>query len=70
MRDPGSDPVERVVHSSGAMTITMGQLVTALFDAYDRKLHDEQLAAVATEVRISELLDQRLRRRTHARKAA
>jgi hypothetical protein len=52
------------------MTITMGQLVAALFDAYDRKLHDEQLAAIATEVRISELLEQRSRKRTHARRAA
>lgn len=38
------------------MTITMGQLVSEIFDAYDRELQDAELAAVATQVRISELL--------------
>jgi hypothetical protein len=45
------------------MTITMEQLVVMLFDSYDRSLHDEQLAAVATEVRIAELLEKNARAR-------
>ena len=45
------------------MTITLEQLVETLFDAYDRSLHDEELAAVATEVRIVELLEQSARAR-------
>ena len=45
------------------MTITPGQLVASLFDAYDRSLHDEELAAVATQVCIAELLDQSARAR-------
>jgi hypothetical protein len=54
------------------MTITMEQLVVTLLDAYDRSLHDEELAAVATEVRIVELLQQnaRARRPRGGRKAA
>ena len=38
------------------MNTTIGQLVATLFDAYDRSLRDEELAAVATQVRLSELL--------------
>jgi len=54
------------------MMITMGQLVSTLFDAYDRiSLHDEQLAAVATQAHIAELLERSARaRRTRRRKAA
>lgn len=37
------------------MTITMGQLVSQIYEAYGRELGDPQLAAVATEVRIAEL---------------
>jgi hypothetical protein len=63
--------LERDLHDVGAMTITMGQLVSTLFDAYDRSLHDEHLAAVATQVHIAELLERRTRaRRTRTRKAA
>jgi hypothetical protein len=43
------------------MTITLEQLVVTLFDAYGRSLHDEKLAAMATEVRIAELLGQHAR---------
>jgi hypothetical protein len=54
------------------MTITMEQLVVTLFDSYDRRMHDEKLAAVATEVRITELLEQsaRARRARTLRRAA
>jgi hypothetical protein len=54
------------------MTISMGQLVAALMDAYDGKLHDERLAAVATQVRLAELFHQRARARraTVSRRAA
>lgn len=38
------------------MTITMGQLVSQFFDTYDREFHDQELAAIATQVRITELL--------------
>jgi hypothetical protein len=38
------------------MTITVGQLISTVFDAYDRSLGDEKLAAVATEIELSELL--------------
>jgi hypothetical protein len=41
----------------------MEQLVVALFDAYGRLLHDDKLAAMATEARIAELLGQRARPR-------
>jgi phosphoribosylamine-glycine ligase len=43
------------------MTITMGDLVSTLFDVYDQELHDQHLAAVATQVRIVELLSRRSR---------
>jgi hypothetical protein len=46
------------------MTITMGQLVSDLYAKYERELHDEQLAAVATEVRVTELLEGHPRRRS------
>ena len=39
------------------MTITMGQLVSDLFAHYVRELHDPELAAVATQVRIAELVE-------------
>jgi hypothetical protein len=47
--------VERVVHYHRGMRTTIGQLVSTLFDVYDDELHDERLAAVATQVRIVEL---------------
>lgn len=52
------------------MTITLGQLVSTLFDVYDRELHDERLAAVATQVRIAEILARSPRQRRAPRKAA
>ena len=45
------------------MTLTVGQLVSDLYAKYERELHDEQLAAVATEVRVTELLEAMPRRR-------
>ena len=64
--------MERRVQTTTGMTITMGQLVSTLFDVYDSELHDEQLAAVATQVRLVELLSQKSRpqRRRAARKSA
>jgi hypothetical protein len=38
------------------MTITIGQLVSQFFETYDREFHDAEIAAVATQVRIMELL--------------
>jgi len=43
------------------MTITMGELVSTLFEVYDDELHDRRLAAVATQVRLVELLSHRSR---------
>lgn len=39
--------------------MTMGQLITELYDKYERRFGDEELAAVATEVTLEELLFQR-----------
>ena len=50
------------------MTLTVGQLVSDLFAKYERELHDEQLAAVATEVRVSALLEPLPSRRGRGRK--
>jgi hypothetical protein len=50
------------------MTITMGQLVSDLYAKYERELHDEELAAVATEIKVSELLESMPRRRARPRK--
>lgn len=38
------------------MTTTMGQLVSELFDKFERRYHDERLAAVATQAAIEEIL--------------
>jgi hypothetical protein len=38
------------------MTMTMGQLVSQLFDKYERRYHDERLAAIATSAAIEEIL--------------
>ena len=38
------------------MQTTIGQLVSALFDAYESRYHDPKLAALATEVTLTELL--------------
>lgn len=45
------------------MTITVGQLVSQFFTTYDREFHDEELAAIATQVRIMELLERTVRAR-------
>lgn len=50
------------------MTITMGQLVCDLYAKYERELHDEQLAAVATEIKVTELLEGVPRRRPRSRR--
>ena len=53
------------------MTTTMGQLVSDLFARYERELHDPELAAVATQVRLAELLEHSTReRRPRERRAA
>lgn len=53
------------MQSPACMTITMGDLVSTLFDVYDDELHDRQLAAVATQVRLVELLSDRPRPQQH-----
>lgn len=45
------------------MTITMGQLVSQFFETYEHEFRDEELAAVATQVRIMELLERPRRAR-------
>jgi hypothetical protein len=49
------------------MTTTVGQLVSQFFESYDREYHDEEIAAVATQVRIMDLLERT--RRVRARPA-
>jgi len=51
------------------MTTTIGQLVSEIFTRYERELHDEGLAAVATQVRLTELLEPTRARRRARRKA-
>lgn len=50
------------------MTTTVGQLISDLYTKYERELHDDQLAAVATEIRVAELLEHVPRRRGRGRK--
>jgi hypothetical protein len=45
------------------MTISMGQLVSDLFAKYERELHDSELAAVATQIKVAEILEDNARRR-------
>ena len=53
------------------MTITLGQLVSDLYGHYERELHDSHLAAVATQVKIAEILDLTTReRRPRARRGS
>ncbi len=40
---------------------TVGQLISTLFANFDRQFHDEELAAVATQVALDELLRGRKR---------
>ncbi len=42
---------------------TIGDLVSTLFAKYERRFHDEQLAALATQVSMDELLRRREERR-------
>jgi hypothetical protein len=44
------------------MTITMGQLVAGLYTRYEEELQDSRLAAIATQVRVQELLGQAKRK--------
>ena len=50
------------------MTITMGRLIAGLYDDFTRRYHDDELAAVATEVMLDELLA-RIRRAQRPRRA-
>jgi hypothetical protein len=53
------------------MTTTVGKLVSDLFARYERELRDPELAAVATQVRLAELLERATReRRPRDRRAA
>ena len=53
------------------MTTTMGQLISDLFARYERELHDPELAAVATQIRLAELLERAAREhRPRERRAA
>jgi hypothetical protein len=52
---PGPPELERDLHEPRSVT-TFGQLVSALFSKYERQFHDEQVAAVATQVALDELL--------------
>ena len=49
------------------ITKTMGQLVSELFDKYERCYHDETLAALATQAAVVEILRASRARRRHAR---
>ncbi len=49
------------------MTTTMGQLISDLYAKYERELHDEHLAAVATQIRMCELMDSGPRARGRGR---
>jgi hypothetical protein len=51
------------------MTITLGQLVCDLFARYERELHDEHLAALATQARLVELLEHTTRGRRPRRRS-
>lgn len=51
---------------------TMGQLVANLFTKYERRYHDEELAAIATQVTLDDLMRTRRDergRRPHRRAA-
>lgn len=52
------------------MTITMGQLVNEVFEAYERRYGDTELAAVATQVTVDDLMRTARSRRARVRKAA
>ncbi len=43
------------------MKTTIGQLVASLFTQYEHRYHDEELAAVATQVTVDDLISARRR---------
>jgi hypothetical protein len=49
---------------------TIGQLISGLYDQYLQRYHDEELAAVATEVTIDDLIRLRQRRTKRVTPAA
>lgn len=51
------------------MTITMGQLVSRMFEVYERRYHDQELAAIATQVTLEDLLRTAQRPRVRPRRA-
>jgi len=61
---------ERHITCNGSrpMMITVGQLVSDLYANYELELHEEQLSAVATEIKLTELLECMPRRRGRGRK--
>lgn len=49
------------------MTITLGQLVSHIFDTYARRLRDDRLAAIATQAEIAQLFAHQRARLVHGR---
>jgi hypothetical protein len=49
------------------ITTTMGQLISELFDKYERCYHDETLAALATQAAVVDILRASRARRRRAR---
>lgn len=49
---------------------TVGQLISTLYTKFEREYHDPELAAIATEVALDELLRDRDRKRTQRRRVA
>jgi hypothetical protein len=58
--------VERLVHRCPRMTITMGLLVGEVFEAYARRYGDTELAAIATQVTLDDVMRTTRRRRGRA----
>jgi hypothetical protein len=52
------------------MTITMGQLVSDVYEAYERRYGDTELAAVATQVTVDDIIQTARKRRPRAGKVA
>ena len=44
------------------MTITMGQLISEVYETYERRYGDTELAAVATQVTLDDVMRTRARR--------
>ena len=61
--------LEWLVHITAVMKTTIGQLVSKLFETYEHRYHDEELAAIATEVMLDDILRVQ-RRRTRPHRAA